>query len=313
MVYGKLHKITPMKKIVLIFFILSASNGLVAQSSYISFPNPAYWRVDASDNDVGPPACSGYYYYHYETGSDTVINSDIYVKIIRSPFAVSGSNPCYYADVAPGYVGALRDDSVANKVFFIYQSQTTDSLLFDYNINVGDTVKGILAPLFTYAFVTSIDSVLIDSQYHKRWNLDYCSGYSFYFIEGIGSNLGLIEGFGCGAGIVSYLICVMDSSGSIYSGSSSSLGCQLINSINDIYSEKDIIKISPNPSSSEINISLEGEDLNDYEISITNILGEIQKTKIENSKISVEAFSSGLYFITAIKENKRFACKFIKD
>ena len=116
-------------------------------------------------------------------------------------------------------INEIKNATPANKIFFIYQSQNTDSLLFDYNLNVGDTVKGILAPLFSYAFVTSIDSVIINSQYHKRWNLDYCSGYSFYFIQGIGSNLGLIESFGCGAGIVSYLICVMDSLGSIYSGS----------------------------------------------------------------------------------------------
>lgn len=95
-----------------------------------------------------------------------------------------------------------------------------------------------------------------------------------------------------------------------------SFGCDSIDCQFVSVEEREILemalKIFPNPASDEINILLEGENINDYEISITNILGEVQKTKIENSKISVEAFSSGLYFITATKENKRFACKFIK-
>lgn len=295
--------------------MLFISSWVFPQSTYIPFPNPAYWRVDASDNDVGPPACSGYYYYHYETGSDTIINSKTYVKIIGSPVITSGATPCYYAGIVPGYIGALRDDSIANKVFFIYESQTTDSLLFDYNLNVGDTVKGILDPIYTYAFVTSIDSVLINTQYHKRWNLDYCSGYSFYFIQGIGSNLGLIESFGCGAGIVSYLICVMDSSGSIYSGSVSPYGCQLITSIDNFKSEKEALRIFPNPASSEINISIGVENINDYEINIINVLGKIQKVKIENSKISVSNLASGVYFISAISKDgkQRLSQKFVKE
>lgn len=92
-------------------------------------------------------------------------------------------------------------------------------------------------------------------------------------------------------------------------------GCEIANcnvGIDEFQISDSKLQAYPNPATSEINISLIGEDLIDYQIFIHNILGEVQKTKIENSKISLEAFSSGVYFITAIKENKRFACKFIK-
>ena len=47
---------------------------------------------------------------------------------------------------------------------------------------------------------------------------------------------------------------------------------------------------------------------------IINILGEIQKVKIENSKISVSEFASGVYFISAIRKNgeQRLSQKFAK-
>lgn len=293
--------------------MLFISGWIFPQSSYISFPNPAYWRVDAFDSDIGPPACSGSYYFHYSTGNDTVISAKTYVKITRSPSIVSGSTPCYYADVTPGYVGALRDDSIANKVFFIYQSQTTDSLLFDYNLNIGDTVKGILAPLFSYAFVSSIDSVLINSQYHKRWNLDYCSGSPFYFIEGIGSNLGLIDHFDCGAGIISYLICVMDSAGSIYSGNTSPYGCQLITSTDNLKSEKEAIRIFPNPVTRESSVALPNDDINYMKIinSLGSVILNVPEKQIIDFKINSTDFVSGVYFLIAYSKKNTYSIKFI--
>lgn len=288
-------------------------NVLNAQVPYIPFPNPAFWRVDASDSDVGPPVCSGYYYYHYATSNDTVINSRTYVKIIRSPFVVSGSNPCYYADIAPGYVGALRDDSIANKVFFIYQSQNIDSLLFDYNLNVGDTIKGILAPYYPNAFITSIDSILINSQYHKRWNINFCFGAQFYFIEGIGSSFGLIDHFDCGAGVGSQLICVKDSFGIIYSGSTSPLGCQLINSTNNLKTEIATIKIIPNPVYTESTVIFPTNFFGT--IQIINSIGEnvlnISEHQITDFKINAENFASGIYFLIANTQRDTYSIKFI--
>lgn len=75
------------------------------------------------------------------------------------------------------------------------------------------------------------------------------------------------------------------------------------------------ISIYPNPSTSEIDISIQGEDLNNYEISIINILGEVQKVKINQSAISVSEFSSGVYFISATSKDRkqRFVNKFVKE
>ncbi len=305
-----------MKKILLTLFCLSMLLKLiVAQSSYIPFPNPAYWRVDLVRNDPGPPACSSTYYFHYSTGNDTIINAKTYVKITRSPYIFSGSTNCFVG-LIPGYVGALRDDTIAKKVFFIYQSENADSLLFDYNLNIGDTVKGILSPVYTYAFVVSIDSVLINAQYHKRWNLDYCSAGVppyFYFIEGIGSNLGLIERFVCGAGVFSNLICVMDSTGSIFTGGSSPYGCQLITSTNSLRSEIETIKIIPNPVNAESRVILPDKNISGIRIinSIGAVVLNISEKQISDFKIKAENYTPGVYILIAYSKNETYSIKFI--
>lgn len=85
--------------------------------------------------------------------------------------------------------------------------------------------------------------------------------------------------------------------------------------VSEIFMSANVMKIFPNPATSEINISIEGEDLNDYTISILNVLDEEQKIDNSNSVISVEKLASGIYFISAIhKEGKsRLVTKFIKE
>lgn len=94
-----------------------------------------------------------------------------------------------------------------------------------------------------------------------------------------------------------------------------SAGCEIVNcnvGVEVFQVQSSVLQVYPNPATSEINISIEGEDINEYEISVNNILGECQKIKIAHSIIDISDLASGVYFITAIKENKRFVCKFIK-
>ena len=95
-------------------------------------------------------------------------------------------------------------------------------------------------------------------------------------------------------------------------------GCEIANcnvGINEFQILDSKLLVYPNPSTSEINISIEGEDLNEYEISIVNILGKAQKIEINQSVISVSEFSSGIYFILATSKEgqKRLSQKFVKE
>lgn len=95
-------------------------------------------------------------------------------------------------------------------------------------------------------------------------------------------------------------------------------GCEIANcnvGIEEFKVESSKLNVYPNPASTHINISIEGEDLEDYEITIINIFGEIQNVRINDSEISVSELSSGIYFvsITSKDGSHRLTQKFVKE
>ncbi len=95
-------------------------------------------------------------------------------------------------------------------------------------------------------------------------------------------------------------------------------GCEIVNcnvGINEFQVSDFKLNVYPNPATSEINISIEGENINDYEIFIFNVLGKEQKIVQSNSIISVSELASGIYFITATSKDgkQRFIEKFVKE
>ncbi|MBL7953942.1 MAG: hypothetical protein JNJ91_02805, partial [Flavobacteriales bacterium] len=71
---------------------------------------------------------------------------------------------------------------------------TSDSLLYDFSLEVGDTLKGYLGATAALPLaVISIDSALVDGAYHKRINFDTSAVcLRFAMIEGVGSTNGLL-------------------------------------------------------------------------------------------------------------------------
>ena len=95
-------------------------------------------------------------------------------------------------------------------------------------------------------------------------------------------------------------------------------GCEGANCFTGINNrnEKNLkLNVFPNPSSSEINISIENDNISNYEIAVINILGEEQKTERNQSIISIAEFSSGIYFVVAKKKDGKyqFSKKLIKE
>jgi hypothetical protein len=300
-----------MKKLLLLIFLLPLF--VFSQTNvYHPFPDSAFWRVDAQDYDTGPPQCGGDYYYHYYLRSDTLINNLVYKTVYRSPLTTAGS-PCFWWGVSPGYVCALRDDSILNKVFIVPPLSTADTLLFDYNMNVGDTVKGFIAEC-SNAVVTIKDSVMIAGQYHKRWFFNGCFSLCPQFIiEGIGTCYGLFEPIPGWFQKNSYLVCVEDSSGNLFSNScySSPLGCRLITTIYDDLTNF-YLSISPNPSSGIFTVASVQEIT---AIEIYNLLGEEvfhqQILKSSNQQINLSSQSKGIYFIKLQSADKTSIQKII--
>jgi hypothetical protein len=250
-----------MKKFLFAFLmlVLTIATGQAQTNVYHPFPDSAVWRVDYYYNNPWQFPCYARYYFQYYAEGDTLINTGVYKKIYRSSVQVDtlSCTPPMNPPVAPasGYVGALKDDPQANKTYFIFPDSDTDSLLYDYNLNIGDTLKGILVSHFLWSnpnlVVLSTDSVSINGQFSKRWNFGLTGHDTYpYIIEGIGSNVGLIEPMYTYAFDFTdrYLVCVMDSTETYYvSDYNSSVGCELITNGKSEISITEKLSVCPNP------------------------------------------------------------------
>lgn len=123
----------------------------------------------------------------YKTGmfGDTTINSMHYKKIYGS------TNYHFNLDSAI-YLCALRE--TGKKVYYIQNGTNSELLLYDFNLQVGDTAKIQNLMGYTELKVDSIDQVLVNGQLHKRWLFNANGSYHYeeYWIEGVGSSFGLL-------------------------------------------------------------------------------------------------------------------------
>lgn len=303
-----------MKKTLLLFIAFySLSIAYGQTNTYHPFSDSAIWRVDILVNNPQGGGCLATYYFHYYSSGDTLINSLIHKKIYKSFVALTSTGAASPCNPLPplqlsGYIGALRDDSVANKTFFVFKNETNDSLLFDYNLNANDTLKGFIGAYCT-TVVSSVDSVMINGHYRKRWNCNACGNSNQYIIEGIGTSYGLTEIFvNNPVNPFGRLICSRENTNIQYaSGYNSLFGCELIyNGIDELNTDNNF-KVFPNPFSSSLNFESDKTLTNAY-ITVYNIHGQNVKQikNISGRSITLhrDNLPDGLYFFCLMQDHK---------
>ena len=316
MLYDK--KIIELKKVLSgIIFWISISAG--AQTSvYHPFPDSnAVWNFNYGWIwGCGPPL----YNFLYESYScvmngDTTISSQQYHKLYI-PFVESNCSGAP-ASHATGYMGCVRQDTILRKVFFVYPNSTVDSLLYDFTLQVGDTVKGVIeCCAATTDTVQSIDSVLVGNYYRKRWNINF--GYNIYLIEGIGSTFGLIErspgNITDGPGYT--LSCFTQNGFTLYPDTTTI--CNLITGMINISDENIFLNLSPNPATTQLAIGNGQRTIK--EIEIYDVLGRKRLTLNSSLKgneltasIDVSGFSAAIYFVRVRGESTLAVGKYVKE
>ena len=294
-----------MKRLYSTLFLVFIFFGCSGQTNvYHPFPDSdAVWRVNWYVNyyNTNNDYCSGLdANYDYSIGGDTTINAMTYKKIIRSGFTffTNCDNFLY------GYVGGLRQDTLQKKVFFRPWNINIDTLIYDFSLNVGDTLKSYLLYWHTSPPITiySIDSVLVGNQYRKRWNL--CTPNCAQIIEGVGSNYGLLEqlvNFESGGDLTCFLI----NNNKLYPDTTSPCVPLGINEIKNPF----LFTASPNPSSGIFTIT-SSEKINSIEI--FDVLGnKIENLKIKNepTEINISKKAKGIYFVKIVDEKGNFSVK----
>ena len=307
-----------MKKLLLLIIIFWSVSIKAQTNVYHPFPTSnAIWR-EFSYHDQFQSSSSSCSDYQNEIYGDTIVGSFTYHKIMSYvkyyAFPYCGYPPSMYTpSYFNYYIGAFREDTAIRKVYFLPLDSISDTLLYDFNLNIGDTLpttytnndhNDINSPVIN--IVTSIDSVLIGNEYHKRFEISALNwggyfGPYVYLIEGIGSSFGLLGWLRPDpeVPIGSNLLCFKQNGLTVFPDSS--YQCDIVSSIdeNEIKSEP-IIQIFPNPFSESTTIEFENKNSENYSLEIYNNLGQKVRmiSNIRNNKIIIERgnFNSGIYF-----------------
>ncbi len=221
----------------------------------------------------------------------------LYTKVKATGWTTCFNSNCGYS--APlGYRGAIREDTLGKKIYVRLPNYPNEKILYDFTQSVGDSINSVLAENTGPFVIESIDSVLIGSLYHKRFNINY--PYTA-LIEGIGSTQGLLDPLG-GFEFGSILVCVQHFNQTIYPDALEP--CDMVG----IMEEQSVQQtLYPNPSKESFEITL-SRPCENIEFTISDLLSRhVFKKKYSRTKIisiAREDLPAGIYLYTLTSNGK---------
>lgn len=269
----------------------------------------------------------------YSAMNDTTLFSNSYKKM----YLVYN----YPGSPANQHLGYIREDTMARKVYFLEKNATSEIVLYDFSLTQGaitalnfpDNSGDFPAGNYT---VTKVDSVLTRVGYRKQFKLLSQSSDTLFYIESIGSIIhplylyqsyygpGMFS-FG-GSSICSYpyglgLACkysnnekyfqsctyvLAEMNGCIYKYDS----CNYYTSCSGIKENISIInlKVTPNPTSENINLEIESANEELITIDLYDVSGRKLKTLFNGKTLpgkntvtmDLTNYQSGYYFVKII-------------
>lgn len=277
---------------IVLSFLLIAVPGYSQTNIYYPLPtqNAAWREYQGSHCDM----CRDYQNF---TAGDTVIGGKSYTKIWSSGIYYSSN---FYGFCTNTIVGnfsylssAIRNDSINKKVYSYDFYNHVETLLYDFNLNLGDTVP----VQFSSGYVSAIDSVLVGQNYHKRFTVSEINSMlpDVYLIEGIGATSGLLNRIDFCFECCTSLLCVKQNDTTIYPDG---WVCDLIEGIPENSTPALSFRLSPNPCEDFATISV-SPATKDLSFSLYDPLGNIilQKFNVINGeRIDLTSVKPGFYY-----------------
>ena len=207
----------------------------------------------------------------------------------------------------------MREDE-DKKVWYKKCSGSEEKLYYDFSLKIGDTLPENLAyGIPEKVIVEDITSeIMQNGQERKVWHLTYyncyydfstdtlicnATSYSETWIEGIGSNFGVLEPVSATyVGAVTYLLCVHKNEELVFNDNEWDGVCYKTGSTS-INAYENQITIYPNPTKDRLHIEMM-PSLHINAISLINIQGQIVRSyKPNTTQLDVSGIAEGIYFI----------------
>jgi len=245
-----------------------------------------------------------YYTETFKLSGDTLIEDEMYMKLFMS----EEEDPFTW-----NYIGALREDQ--QKVWYFPENSYSESLLYDFNLQQGDTVNFLYEPMV-------VDSVVykpINGTDRKHIFFSYygISEFTEFWIEGIGSNRGVVYGgTALFVGGWYYILCKSENNELVYMNPDYQTCYMISTGIEENDAEPNLV-LRPNPARGKFEIrssmfEVEGSKI----ISIYNEMGvkvqEVRKMdRSETIYMDAKDLRKGFYFIRMEMNGKTYSSKLV--
>jgi hypothetical protein len=229
---------------------------------------------------------------------DTLINGLEYNKVFR--FYSEPPDPS-----SAVYIGAIREDD-HQRVFYLGEhpfsypvSDTGEIMIYDFSVNVGDTIREGLFTTNEYLLVSEIDSFQIGETLRKRIHFENYADTKW--IEGMGNERGLLfySGELLNNGLWGDLSCFyQDGTKLFHNQNYEYCGEETSNQISRVIHTPEI-KIFPNPCSSgfvDIEVSFELKAIQLLNMG-GQVIREFQRSNAYSHRIQTGTLEPGCYFL----------------
>jgi hypothetical protein len=255
----------------------------------------------------------GMMYQYFVMGNDTLIDNKTYSIVkVQNYFNQTSNSDAFF----------LRENSMDRKVYMRFKGASTESLIYDFSLNLGNNL-----PTDPSFLLTKIDSVMIQAGKRRRFIFEAAGVLTgvidtVIWVEGVGN---LIHPFITSAPKQrhSSLLCNTQNNQTTYEiPSFYSVTCanakRFFTKSYDLLPNS-AIQIYPNPVEKNLIIQ-SAEPLNQVRVWISDISGKIvQQTSYvsilgqSRNILNTETLQTGLYFLTIQADEGRFVQKFIKQ
>ncbi|HET7733960.1 MAG TPA: hypothetical protein VFK73_08995, partial [Paludibacter sp.] len=251
-------------------------------TNYLPFLNNSKWFVVWS-------TWEGYQSRYVFCNGDSVVNGNTYQKVYLKFIKIPNHWVYPYVEYDHEFIYTLLREDVENRKVYRMSSANQESLLYDFSLNIGDTL-----PSNTTYTLSGIDSIDTSSGKHKRFTFSSSNDKLIYWYEGIGNPANPFSNYSTLSSSSSYtqLYCMYQNDSTIYEN------CRLVDvncadyvrlqtALPEVGDAPELIY--PNPTSGKVRIVTGSMPV--HSVSISDALGRVVQVVSGSNESPVTEFS----------------------